>query len=127
MKRIILGFLFVFMFCGTVYSMDWSGTYDNSKTETKYHGLYYEVQIKSSNNNIYKVDLSVNETSVRYPTTCYMKNGTGKENNGQLYIYNSKCKHIFTLTKNSNKFTIKVVPNVKGIFTNCVLHDGRKI
>lgn len=110
MKRIILGFLFFFMFCGSVYSQDWGKYWEVIPNKHEF-GM---MTIEKKNNNQYNVLLHYMEDKrERYPLDCgeTLKTYEGKEVNNELILYRNNQER-FRIIKNG-KF-IKVIPNLSG-------------
>lgn len=127
MKRIILGMLFVLMFCGNVYSQDWSGTYKTIDYDEDPRGGESTITIKKSGNG-YKVDITFEEQHVRYPSTCYLKSVNGNNNldDKMLRILNSKNQELITLLQTSKYIRMNFNKNIRGIFGECVDDYGKK-
>lgn len=103
MKRIILGFLFVFMFCGSVYSMDWSGTYELMNNNNGWDGG--ELKIKK-NGSSYKVEeFNIYQELGRSSQGFCLENENGVKLGNSLELYSEKDL-LFKLVKNGNYYNI---------------------
>lgn len=125
MKRIILGFLFVFMFCGSVYSMDWSGTYKLIDTRDYWNGG--EIKVTKDGKNYKIIDFGLFEIlgNGRSPGFC-LENEKGIDSNNSLEIFEGN-KPVFKLVKNGKFFNLIPVYKIGDRVSWCGPGSGSNI
>lgn len=82
--------------------IDWAGTY-SAANQADYEEGYVTVKPGGS---AWQVELGFSFGRGLNRSMCTLDKATGKEENGNLYIYNRKNRHVFTLTPRGKSFRL---------------------